>query len=636
MSKKYNNIYKGKLIFLLVFSLLIFGSCEDYLDFAPELEIGEDDVFKNFRSAQGYLDNCYMALASNYLIVESQGFVNVSPANLSDEAAFNASNQSSRILNTGDWFGRPGLPEVGYDNNGVGTKTGRAISNSFYTIRITNNIIEKVPAMNNITQEEKDQLIGQAYFYRSWSYFQIIKRWGGMQIFDKVYATDEFKDEARLSYQQSTEWLIEGFDKAFELLPEEWDEANTGRPVKIAALAAKSMAALYAASPLMQNLPGEPVKNNGYSSEWTETAIQYTYDALKYVWEKLPHRDMQGLSATTPEEKAEAYRHVFYHKLFVAPEHLWAHNSAGQNRDGGGNYGATDMARLFLNVNYSGRPGGFGQNFSSVSQNMVDMFELINPDDGLAYPFGDPALGTLDEQWQNPYHNRDPRFYNNVHYTGGAGHGTKADGSSWYLETYPGGADYMASEQGSVKTGYMCKKWWWPTFNKVAKGWTDYYFNAAFIRTTQLYLDYAELMNEAYGPNADPKGYGMTAVQAINKVRNRVGMVDVNPKFTASKELFRERIINERAVELMWEDHRFHDLRRWMIAHEVFATPNPIKGVKTTDLTPEISNVGEKTFRYEPFDITSEIRVFEMKHYWYPLPKDHMERLVNVKQNPGW
>jgi starch-binding outer membrane protein, SusD/RagB family len=623
-----------KIIFIIG---TLFFSCEDYLDYAPKLEIDETDVYKNYRSALGYLDNCYAALENNYSTPEAQQLVQTHIAAIGDEGALNVSGPI-KTFNTGDWFNRPGLGEVGYNNTGLGQLQGTAISNSFYSIRIANNILKNVPEMTNITATERNNLLGQAYFYRSWAYFQIIKRWGGMQIFDKAYATDEWRDVIRLSYQESTNWLIEGYNEAINRLPSDWDAANTGRPTKVAAYAARSMAALYAASPLMNNPVAQPVSNRGYNQEWSEKAAQYAHETLRYIWDQMPQRDMQGLGAGTPEEKLEAYRHIFYHKAFVAPEHLWYHNSAGLNRDQrGGAPGRNDQVRHFQNINFSGRPGGFGQNLTSVTQNLVDKFEVINPTDGLAYPFGHPSLGSLEAQWVRPYDNRDPRFYNNILFTGGPPHGAKANGDPWYLEVYPGGADFQPTEVGSVKTGYMCKKWWWPTANRVANGWGDYYYNAVFIRATQVYLDYAEAMNEAYGPNADPKGYGMTAVQAINKVRNRVGMVDVNPAFTGSKEAFRERIRNERAVELMWEDHRWHDMRRWMIAHEVLGGPTyPIQGVVVQDLTPLITNVGQKSFRYTVVNLTSEIRVFEMKHYWYPLPRDHMERLRNVTQNPGW
>ena len=626
---------KRKYLTFLILGILIFASCEDYLDYAPELEIGEEDVYKDFLSAQGYLDNCYNSLQANHSRIQYGNFLPAHCAMISDEGAPTNRRGHLEALNSGDWYGKAQFAEVGYNNNDLGNAKGRIISNSFYCIRICNNLIQKVPNMTDITDEERDLLLGQAYFFRSWSYFQIIRRWGGMQVFDKPYSSDEWRDVPRLTYQESTEWLIEGYDKAFELLPDDWNEANTGRVTKISALAAKSMAALYAASPLMQNEPGEPVVNQGYGEEWARTALEYTHDALSYIWNNVPEKDMAGLDATTQEEKREAYRHIFYYKNFVGEEQLFYAPSAGLLREphGGSGPGKPDLARHFMNVRFSGRPGGFGKNYTSVTQNLVDKFEVINPEDGEAYPFGHEVLGSEEEQWEEPYANRDPRFYNNIFYTGDATHGVDNQGNPLYFENYPGGADYRGD---NPKGGYLCKKWWWPSANKWTKGWQDYYYNGIFIRTTQLYLDYAELMNEVYGPNSDPEGYGMTAVDAINLVRNRVGMVDVNSIYTGSKEDFRDRIRNERAVELMWEDHRWHDLRRWMIAEDVFEGTNPIQGVAVEDLTPEINDVGEKSFRYEKYDITSEVRVFDKKHYWYPLPQDHMQRLRKVEQNPGW
>ena len=83
----------------------------------------------------------------------------------------------------------------------------------------------------------------------------------------------------------------------------------------------------------------------------------------------------------------------------------------------------------------------------------------------------------------------------------------------------------------------------------------------------EVYLNYAEAVNEVYGPNGVAPGGTLTAVGAINLLRNRVGMPNVDAKYTGSKEDFRERIRNERAIELCFEGFRYDDIRRWKTAH---------------------------------------------------------------------
>lgn len=103
-------------------------------------------------------------------------------------------------------------------------------------------------------------------------------------------------------------------------------------------------------------------------------------------------------------------------------------------------------------------------------------------------------------------------------------------------------------------------------------------------------------------------------------------MVTVRNEYKANKEIFRERIRNERAVELCFEDHRWYDIRRWRIAKD--AVKVIYKAV--------ITRTGKDQFRFEYMEHPDYKRVFEDKHYWYPIPKSQMEMLNNVEQNPGW
>lgn len=89
----------------------------------------------------------------------------------------------------------------------------------------------------------------------------------------------------------------------------------------------------------------------------------------------------------------------------------------------------------------------------------------------------------------------------------------------------------------------------------------------------------------------------------------------------------------------MFENNRWWDLRRWMIAHKVFDDPYPIKGIRATPVNPDHTSVADKStleFTYEVVDLIPEQRVFEMRNYWYPFSMNDVASLNNLVQNPGW
>lgn len=601
----------------IVISLLIilgFSSCEDYLDKAPELGLTEEDVFAEFESARGFLDQNYDML-EDFHNWDSQGLLNYNMTSLSDETASITEDQGQRSLlplNAGQWLDEPTKGEVGWDGC-CGTRSP-IIGRAFTGLRITNKVIANAEMIPNISQEDLNGLLGQAYFLRAWWYFQIIQRWGGMPIFDHVFNPQDDLDLQRLTYQESSEWLVEGLNKAIDLLPNTWEDAQYGRATKGSALALRSMAALYAASPLMKN-DLNSIVNNGYDIAWSERAAEYANEAIQYVQNGTGGHRYRLMSG-------DEYENIFYHEQFASDEELWFKADVARRN-------VRDMRSLYIprRINNDGGQGQSAMNFSNPTQNIVDKFETLE-----GYPISDPLSG-YDPQ--HPYENRDPRLANNIRVPGSQW-GVNGANKPLYLETYVGGKEYRQAQNVNITSsrmisGYANNKFTWDEENGFTKNYGKYTYNMTYIRVSQLYLDFAEAMNEAYGPNSDPKGYGMTAVDAINVIRNRVGMPDVLSQFTGSKEEFRDRIRNERAVELMFEHpHRWNDLRRWMIAEEVFQ--EPIKGIRAY---PEQNNA-PTDFRYEVIELTPEVRVFEKRHYWYPVAQDDVENLFNFQQNPGW
>lgn len=610
----------NKIKILIALLFLTLTGCEDYLDKAPELGLTEEDVFMEYESARGFLDVNYLNLVDIHAW-DNQDLRNYNITSLSDETSSMVTAWEQRsilTLNAGQWLNQPNMGEVGWKENAQITWTP-VIARAFKCLRINNKVIENAETIPNLSQEELNELLGQAYFFRAWWYFQIIQRWGGMPIFDKVLSPSDDMDLPRLTYQESTEWLISDLDQAIDLLPHTWNDVEFGRATKGSALALKSMATLYAASPLMKN-DLNTIQNTGYDKAWAERAAEYAYDAIEYVNSGTGghhYRLMDG----------DEYEHIFYSSSFASDESLWF-KLDGASRIGRDIW-ASYLPRRIANIN--GR-GDSAMNFSNPTQNIVDKFETLD-----GYPIDHPASG-YDPQ--NPYENRDPRLSNNI-LTPGDEFGVDDANNKMYLETYLQGKDYnMAvntpSTSSMMISGYMNQKFVWPEANGYTNDKSKYSLNTVYIRVSQLYLDYAEAMNEAYGPNSDPKGYGLTAVDAINIIRNRVGMPDVLPEFSGSAEAFRERIRNERAVELMFENHRWFDLRRWMIAEEVFS--NPIQGIRADPPRGHRREDDKSSleFTYEVIDLTTEQRVFTPRQYWYPVAQDHVDNLYNFTQNPGW
>ena len=148
-----------------------------------------------------------------------------------------------------------------------------------------------------------------------------------------------------------------------------------------------------------------------------------------------------------------------------------------------------------------------------------------------------------------------------------------------------------------------------------------------FFRLSEVYLNYAEAMNEAYGPAVAGSGsLNMTALQAINAVRTRPAVnISAVPAGTSQQNL-RIKIQKERQVELAFEGHRYWDARRWMIANQVIG--GEIRGVN-------ITKNANGSFKYDPFVV--EQRTWNDRLYYYPIPQTEITKSGGViLQNPNW
>ena len=375
-----------------------------------------------------------------------------------------------------------------------------------------------------------------------------------------------------------------------------------GRASAGAALALKARVLLYAASPLYNG--------KGYDGSDNELICYGSYD--KKRWElaaaaaaeviRLGAYDLYkpvAITDTDTDDEVIAKGAAGYRKLFTVitgnKELILSRTSKAGNQ----------VERQNFPV---GIPNGKG--LTSPSQQMVDAYGTVD-----GFGIDDPA-GRYDRT--KPYDRRDPRFYASIFYNGQAWNGTT-------IETFRGGAHNNTNT--STRTGYYMSKF---CGSEVVISGTPTYTNHCFplFRYAELLLDYAEAANEAYGPDIDALGCGLTARDALEQVRSRIFRPSQTGVDVARGDVggMRAAIRRERRVELAFEDHRYYDIKRWKIAGEVLN--EGINGM-------QITKSGD-TFSYQVMENVSS-RQFSPKFYLYPIPNRDVANNSAIKSNnPFW
>lgn len=415
-------------------------------------------------------------------------------------------------------------------------------------------------------------LRAEARVMSAYLYFELLKRYGDVPVVDKVLSLDSPVDTPRSSYDHVVDVIISDIDAVLRTddLQVNWKSyaaSSFGRMERGAAMALKSRILLYWASP--QNNPSND------QTRWQKAA-----KAAKDVI------DMNRYSLA-PD----------YGTMFVG--------AAGhQNTEIILTY-MTGLSSTPESNNYPISTNG-GASGTAPSANLVDAYENL---DGSAFDWSLLAPGA------DPYAGRDPRLMSSI----------VVNKSTWngrVMQCYNGGAEGSGVAQAST-TGYYLKKFLTDNLNLELQQTAVHSW--PLIRYTEVLLNYAEAMNEAYGPDIDYFGDEKSARWAINAVRGRVGM----PLVVASDQPeMRKRIKHERRVELAFEDHRFWDVRRWGIKDAKATLSNDLMGVSITmgsdGVCTYVSKVVEK-------------RSFADKMMLYPIPKTEILQSNNaLQQNPGW
>ena len=559
--------------------ILLLSGCDNYLDRELITDLTFEEVTKNYSYSRSRVAAVYSVLAAGFTEIDGAMM-----ASASDESEHTLETSDVQKFNIGSWnaFSNPNDVWASYF---TGIRRVNQLLVSLGNIDLDLYKYDPNPEQQAVYKSRLSEIKQWKYeirFLRAFFYFELVKRYGGVPILTEALSIeDDYSGIERNSLDECIKFITEECDSAAAKLPLTYSTTDLGRATKGAALALKSRVLLYAASELFNNSSwaGSFAHPELISLTGDRTAKwQAAADAAKAVI------DLAG----TGYSLSSSYSTLFSPTTFSNSEVIFCRRAGASNS--------------FERANY---PVGYdyGNSGTTPSQNLVDEYEVkVNSTTAESFNWSNPAHSS------NPYADRDPRL----------GFSILVNNTTWKgrpVECWTGGRDGKPIAN-STKTGYYLKKYVNES-NNLITGSTSVH-TWIFLRLAEIYLNYAEALNECQPGHADIKTY-------IDKVRQRTGVsMPVLPSGLNQGET-RERIRHERRIELAFEDHRFWDLRRWMLAETALSAP--LKGVQIT------KNIDD-TFTYNVTDV--ENRVFNPRMYLYPIQQNEILIAKGLVQNPLW
>ncbi len=569
-----------KQIIYFISTLIFVTSCAD-LDIQPDGRITLADVFEDETKTEAFLNTVYTFAPAYFWYYTNQSML----AGSSDEAEDSMIGSGAPNINA-RWIAGGLTPA---NNPGIDL-----YSSMWRGIQHANIFLENISSVEFEDANRKERLIGEAKILRAFYYWELVKQYGPMPIFEKAPDVNfDYSSLSRPEMQDIIDFIVQDCDDAItnmRLPLRVYYGAEAGRVTRAVAHAIKSQALLYNASPLWN--PGNQTE------KWKAAA-----DAAKQAIETLTANDVYKL--------VDSYGAYF----------LTGMDYEDNPKDTETILQTSGSGSLFIaNHSIPSRPGGSKAGVCPT-QELVDAYEMLET--------GEPAIvGYEDEEHlipiinegsgydpKNPYMGRDPRFYETIWYNGALY--DNINGNVHTVETFIGGSDQLLKVPPYTRnthTGYYLRKFIDPRIQGTQAStatWKKY-------RLAELYLNLAEAENELNGPTQE-------AYSAVNKIRERAGMKGLPGNLT--KDEMRLRIRNERRVELAFEEHRFWDVRRWKILSQ---TDKNVTGV-------EIIKESDNSFVYYRFSL-GERNAWQEKFLIFPIPIGDVSNIpsFNDQQNPGW
>ena len=614
-------------------ALATVSACESALDMAPDGYVSIPQIFQDNEQTGAWLNTCYeyipeMGIKFHYW---SRGLVV-----WSDEAW--DSDEGAGLMSGLLYKGQASADNHPIVNLSANFGNGDYWNRYWAAIRKCAVFLSYIDGANVTSQSNKMRWKAEAHVLRAYYYSELLRWYGtGLPIVREAYALDtDFGKVVKPSFYESVQFVIEDCNAALAISQLPWritTAAEAGRMTKAVAEAIRARMILYAASPLY---------NDG-QDHWDE-AYRITKEAVTNLkkngyalYDKVNYPEFKEATAFLPNDGAALYNEYFTSTMEYTADPADRETIYQNKADQGAVF---QMDGIGINGDKSG---------TNPSQELVDCYETVDgePILDLANPYEDemhltpnynPENRTYDPQ--NPYENRDPRFYASIYYNGSKRHCYwKVTEDPKCIENYPAEpgtrtriiATYpeepftglMGAGQGGqrTRTGYYERKFLHPYAAPTYPGSAG--ANFKMFRLGEAILNFAEAAAEA--------GHEDEAIAAVNEIRSRVGMPGLDAGLSGDELMLRIR--NERRVELAMEGFRYYDVRRWSL---------PSGDLSETDrylTAARVTRNGDGTYSYAR-QLVGERMCYQNKFLWLPIPLNEanlMTTLTGVNwQNPGW
>ena len=617
-----------KILYQSILAVLFAGSlagCKrDFLNTLPQDQVPASETWKDAALAEAFVTGIYGGLYEG-------GFDEQMLASITDEAIFTHAGRNINTINQGTL--NPSNP--GWVNRHTNW------DNMYDFIRTANIALQNLPTATFDNATLKQRLEGEARFLRAYFYHQLLRFYGGVPIITRTYGLNEDYTVARNTYAEVSDFILKQADTAFNLL--KGKTRIRGRASDLAALALKSRQTIYDASDL-HDMPTAKAKSSILASYATPELVGFVSGDRMARWQAAKVAAKAVLDAagsgyktglTAPVAADEGRKNYLSIAMGGGSRHPDADAAVASTNE-------LIFVRTFTPERNEGaqqhglRQGPNGYNNwagNTPIQEMVNDYEMM---DGTTFSWSNP------EHSADPYVNRDPRFYASILYDGAPWKPRgRAEDPANEIQTgtyYVGTTKIVGldTRQGPIEnwngtfSGYYFRKFIDPD-PALRDNTGRQNIPWPYFRYTEALLNYVEACIEL--------GEDVEALTWLNKVRFRAGM----PAVIATGDALRQRYRNERRIEMVLEEQRFFDARRWMIAPQTLGRKTTYIQVEgrlkagATAPTPYRKDKTKFDYTYTPVvNNDLENRVWVDKMYYRPISLAEVQKNSKLVQNPGY